>query len=687
MTGEGAATTKDRTLAPLIVGITGKVDLRGAAAAVRAAVDLAFAELDARCPTTPKLLLTSLAQGADTVAAEAALARADWRVIAVLPLEHDLLVEDFEGPARQRLETLLANPRLKPLTVERLREKASGGALTSDAKLARTAGAAGAAGAARADHYEQAGLFISERAAIMLAVMDADEAPGKVGGTARVVRNRLTGELDAPARDIVARSCALEAPPRLVDRRTGPVWLIDLGALVEAPAAPSDAFRVWIAGYGEPSLPGDARSLAASLALADSLEGVNRSIAGMSADEWAAVERRAGADQGDAVSFLRRVRAALAAVQADTVSRVRLSIWALAVLSCVAIVFFELYVDEPGMRSRWLLSALYPLVVLIAVALYGWAARRRWQRFAEDYRAAAEAWRVQLVWWESGLTSAADRVERFYLRGSHGALKQLKGLISAVTDAALLFYGPPAQNADAVETWVASQLDFFERRIVSRRRRLLWTETTSWFLFAGSLGVAGCLALSQHDPSAGATLDAIIGLSAALRWMIVGAALALAATLLPLAIRNRDAKEAAAPLTAASVSNIPAMIAGGLAGVLLVAAVIAGSALHAPSAHQPTHLAVVATREAIAILVIVPATVAGALRFVSEKSSWTAELTGYEHALDHLRRGERALAADGADDPVERRELIVALGVEALIENENWLRSHRERPLEPIVGG
>jgi len=35
----------------------------------------------------------------------------------------------------------------------------------------------------------------------------------------------------------------------------------------------------------------------------------------------------------------------------------------------------------------------------------------------------------------------------------------------------------------------------------------------------------------------------------------------------------------------------------------------------------------------------------------------------------------------------ERRQIILALGAEALRENETWLREHRERPLEPIVGG
>ena len=96
-------------------------------------------------------------------------------------------------------------------------------------------------------------------------------------------------------------------------------------------------------------------------------------------------------------------------------------------------------------------------------------------------------------------------------------------------------------------------------------------------------------------------------------------------------------------------------------------------------------------KELIGIAVIMPAAVAGALRFVADKSSWAAELSGYEHACGHFKRGQAALVAAGRvrgrGRRGEHREIILALGAEALSENENWLRAHRERPLEPIVGG
>jgi hypothetical protein len=42
------------------------------------------------------------------------------------------------------------------------------------------------------------------------------------------------------------------------------------------------------------------------------------------------------------------------------------------------------------------------------------------------------------------------------------------------------------------------------------------------------------------------------------------------------------------------------------------------------------------------------------------------------------------LNADPAEVAVRRHAIIEALGREALKENEAWLRTHRDRPLEPL---
>jgi hypothetical protein len=672
------STGEPKTLAPLLVGVTGKLDLLGADDAVRAALDRAFDRLDARCPTTPKVLLSGLARGADSIAAQAALMRPGWSVVAVLPFSEALFLEDFQGPERERFLSLKASARVRSIELPMLRTSPEGQTVTV-ADLSR---ANDGPHPARADHYEQAGLYISERSALMLAVMEAGERPDKIGGTARVVRQRLSGELDEHARDIVRRSSALVDPPRLVDRHAGPVWIVDLATLIEAPSAPDKSLLVWAPGHPGPVAFGGEWATSASLSLADSLEDLNRRADRLSPAYWIALGPRVGPHAGDAASEVRRLRAVISDVQGALMGRVRGSIWQLATISCAAILAFEIYVDGPQRPwAKWFALA-YPLFVLAAVMLYWRAARQRWQRLAEDYRAVSEALRVQLVWWSSGLAGAHNRVERYYLRGAHGAFRQLRALIMSVIDGALLRFDEPKPDIDAVEGWAEGQISFFDRRITSRRREMAVVETASWFLFAASLSIAASLALSRFLGNGAGLLRIVAGWPIENRLVCILVAVASASALFLLADRARESAGREGAEATFGTSNTLTACVGLAAGLLLAVA------LGALATALPGDL--VWAQELLAIAVIMAATIAGAIRFVSEKSSWAAELTGYEHARSHFQHGLDELAA--VDEPegkgaAERGEIIVALGAEALSENENWLRSHRERPLEPIVGG
>jgi hypothetical protein len=674
-----------RALTPLLVGVTGKLDLKGADAEVRAALDLVLDRLDARCPGTPKLLLSSLARGADTLAAEAALARPGWRIIALLPFDEALFLEDFDQAGGERLKGLLANERVSSVVLAPLRRSEHGQPF-APSELHRSS----VHNPARTDHYEQAGLFVAERAAVLIAVMAAQETPGKVGGAARIVRYRLDGELDAGAADIARRSDVLFEPPRLVDRRTGPVWLVDLSGLARAPDDPAKALMVWNPGEAGPSTLGEGPGTRASLRLPDGLEAFNQRVAGVDAQVWRALEARLGPGGRDAASQIRRIRAALSLVQGQMVRNVRQSIVLLAMLSIAAILSFELYVDLTVYAwTRWL-SIVYSGLLAVAILIYGYAARQRWQPIAEDYRAAAEALRVQLIWWASGLTAREDRISRFYLRGAHGSLSQLRVMVEHIVDAALLCFDAPPLDPAAAGAWVDGQIEFFDQRIAARRRELSFVEGASWFLFGASLGVGASLAVMQLTLTLWPVLSTISRCAASTRLgLLLAAAFAIAGLLL-IAIRAREGGEADDALSARSTA--PAWITGIAAGVILAFSLCDLATLASAGgvvSGRPA-LTLQWARELIAIAMILPATIAGALRFVADKSSWAAELAGYEHAGERFRRGRDALArapADQAAGAAERREIVLALGAEALDENEAWLRSHRERPLEPVVGG
>ena len=113
----------------------------------------------------PKMrLVTALANGADTIAAEAALA-AGWRLDACLPFVRDEYATDFaEGEERERFTQLL--------------DRASATfALTGDRDDADAA-------------YEAVGRVLLDQVDILLAVWDGDVGRGR-GGTARVVADAI----------------------------------------------------------------------------------------------------------------------------------------------------------------------------------------------------------------------------------------------------------------------------------------------------------------------------------------------------------------------------------------------------------------------------------------------------------------------------------------------------------------
>jgi hypothetical protein len=685
--------SEHRSFAPLLIGITGKLDLRGADAAVRAALDAAFDRLDERCPTTPKVLVSAIARGADTVAAEAALARPNWTVVAPLPFSEALYRQDFDEAGAARLRALLADPRVHAMVIDPLRARIGGKPLT-DKDLGRSSKTPNHA---RTDHYEQAGLFIAERAGILVAIKQAEETPGKIGGTARIVHHRLNGRLDADSVRVVARSDALLEPPRLVDRHTGPVWVVDLTRLKDNPEAPADALLVLNPGHETPTPLGANQATKTSLALADGLEAFNRRIARLGERATATAEASCGPHHGDAASELRRLRRMLSVVQGDVVKRVRSSIRDLAGLSLLAILCFEIYSDLASRDFYFDKTALawaplgclaYVILVIAAVLVYWNAGRRRWQRIGEDYRAAAEALRVQLVWWASGLTGRRDRIEQFYQHGARGSVKLLRTFVNQLVDGCLLRFARPGLDPDAARAWAEEQMRFFDARIDARRDELAIVESASWFLFAVGLGVAAVLPLSQVSAILRPISMAPAGWSAGLRALVLaGAALAIGGLFMSSLQARRSSEDGetdpATPLTAGWVWT-----AGIAAGVILTLGLCFSAAM--VEGGEPLESQMKFAKELVGIAVIMPPAIAGALRFVADKSSWAAELAGYEHARAHFGRGQAALAHAGPLKGAakgEHREIILALGAEALSENENWLRAHRERPLEPIVGG
>src|SRR5690348_16279956 len=154
-------------LLPLIVGVTGHRDVaQDDDSEIAVQVREFFCRLQTAYPHTPIVLLSSLAEGADRLVAQAAL-ECGVELYVVLPMQTSLYEQDFASEESvQQFRRLMARSYgtgiVKPPGPERDR------------------------------HYAAAGAFIVSRSEILIALWDGDEDEMR-GGTSQIVRFALQG--------------------------------------------------------------------------------------------------------------------------------------------------------------------------------------------------------------------------------------------------------------------------------------------------------------------------------------------------------------------------------------------------------------------------------------------------------------------------------------------------------------
>ena len=648
----------------IIVGVLGKRDLLGKAQAVRRALEAVLDRLDRRYPETHKILLTSLAEGADRIAADAAHGREYWTITAILPFELDIYCQDFEEVSTQALRAYLARLNTKVQTLPPLTDPRTGRPY-QPSDLARKSKEPHPV---RAEHYEQAGLAIANAATVLIAVMAGDETPDKIGGTARIAQYRVDGRLDDDARDIAMRSPILPPVTPLDKAYPRSLWLVDLNGLSASGLKPG---HDWLTVRDKANDTRAKQKLRRSLHLASAIDRFNRRARSVNVESGPR-------DGEDAAVRLRRVRAAVSKIQRMAALRTRLTVAALAGLFFLAVASWEIYVERRELPLGPLGIVFYAVFVAAGIGLHLYARRRLWQPLAEDYRAVTEALRVQIAWWEAGLTGAPYRADN-YLEGANDSFSIVRGAVGSIIDAALFTVAAPKPVPDSESKWVAVQIGYFTDRIRQRLAALGLVELGSWFLFLASFGGALLLLLLAHGVRTllGVDWTWLRGAAAGERFF-AATAVATAVFWLLAAMRPRA-------LMSESNERKPLLrIHTSLSALLIGMAFSAGIFCLEPEAEGG--------KTWIGILLIAFATLAGAVRYVAEKLSWEAELRGYEDALETFKTAQKALAQiDKSRHPAEekerqRRQLIFLLGRKALAENESWLRAHRERPLEPVVG-
>ena len=134
-----------------------------------------FSGLRADYPALPLQLISPLAEGGDTLAAQVALSMG-IPVIAVLPMEQSAYEQDFSDEAAvATLRDLLARAE-EVIVLPRVGESTHGEMTADD----------------RALQYAQLGVFTSDHSHVLLAIWDG-RTGGRMGGTGQVVHYHLTG--------------------------------------------------------------------------------------------------------------------------------------------------------------------------------------------------------------------------------------------------------------------------------------------------------------------------------------------------------------------------------------------------------------------------------------------------------------------------------------------------------------
>jgi len=498
---------------PIIIGVTGHRTIAPEAEApIRAAVH-ALLE-DWKAWFDPALyVLTALADGADQIVADEA-GKLHIPTIAVAPMPLPEYRRTLRDPAAFDEHWRHATLRLILPEI---------------------------AGPDQADyrdrHYEQLGILLARRSHLLLALWDGTSQPTG-GGTGAVVRMRLNGDHGAAA--FAGSPMFRDADSLLKLTNQGPVLQI----VTPRAGHPTDGAGDCVLLDRPEQNPSSKATIEPDKVFGSlgkrlmedfqRIRALNGQIASFSRSDWRLLEQQLGYIQTggapppvlDNVEFLKRLQSAAdtaaqiyqgrlmghfvpetslrrminraSAMRRNTGHRPRLGVvFFFAAAVPVAVVAFEVYAHLGG----GLLALLIYLVVFGGVATYHRLrlSDHMWQNCFQDYRALAEAMRVQLYW---ALAAVPAAVSDHYLNKQSNEL----GWIQLALRGPSLWAAAVAQQLDGpcgdiVKTgWLNDQLSYFRSKAPLHERANREGRTWARRFLYGGLIVSVALLLHEAWP-------------------------------------------------------------------------------------------------------------------------------------------------------------------------------------------
>jgi hypothetical protein len=417
--------------------------------------------LERRYPNTELVLYSGLAAGADQLAAEVAIARG-ISLVAVLPMPRALYEEEFSGPALAlfrelmgRAERVVELPLLFGTKHEDLRSDPNRGSLQAQ------------------EQYAALGDFLAVRTQLLLAVWNGVDSPA-LGGTAWTIRAKLSGKLRADAERLDS---------------------IELGLVYVIPA------------------PGETPSVtplpAEGFVAAESVEPIFEALRDI---EVYNAQLEATPRGHDALADARDTADALAIRYHRMLARTR-NILAVLVLALVLI--FGVYSE---LSRTPLVLLIYLATLLIGAGIWTWQRRAHVEKRFFEYRALAEALRIQHVWVTSGLPHS---VEGSYLRKHAGELHWIRlvlrgyaadGDVVAAIAARRAARPVPGRPEDypAARAWIAEQSTYFQIGAVRRTLAVKRLRSLARALYGVGLATAAGTAVAGYVQAAPAVEHALV---------------------------------------------------------------------------------------------------------------------------------------------------------------------------------